>query len=483
MSSTTSGYPDTLLFIDGKWRGGVDGKTIDVIDPATDERIGTVAHASKVDLDAALAAVERGFKLWSATSAYDRSKIMRKAAELLRERAGDIAAIMTREQGKPVGEAKGEILAGADVIDWFAEEARRTYGQIIPARVPGVTQMAIKVPVGPVAAFTPWNFPINQVVRKLSAAIAAGCSIIVKAPEETPASPAELIRAFVDAGIPAGVVNLVYGVPAEISEYLIPHPVIRKISFTGSTPIGKQLAALAAQHMKLATMELGGHAPAIIFDDANIEKAVKILAVSKFRNAGQVCVSPTRFLVQEGVYDSVVDSFTQAAKAIKVGNGLEAGIEMGPLANERRIPALEALINDAVENGAELKTGGRRIGNVGNFFEPTVLSNVPKHARIMNEEPFGPVAVFSPFSTLDEVIDEANRLPFGLASYAFAGSADTVQQLGLRIEAGMTTINHAGLALPEVPFGGIKDSGHGTEGGSEAINAYLHTKFVTQSAA
>lgn len=483
MSSTTSGYPDTLLFIDGKWRGGVDGKTIDVIDPATDERIGTVAHASKVDLDAALAAVERGFKVWSATSAYDRSKIMRKAAELLRERAGDIAAIMTREQGKPVGEAKGEILAGADVIDWFAEEARRTYGQIIPARVPGVTQMAIKVPVGPVAAFTPWNFPINQVVRKLSAAIAAGCSIIVKAPEETPASPAELIRAFVDAGIPAGVVNLVYGVPAEISEYLIPHPVIRKISFTGSTPIGKQLAALAAQHMKLATMELGGHAPAIIFDDANIEKAVKILAVSKFRNAGQVCVSPTRFLVQEGVYDSVVDSFTQAAKAIKVGNGLEAGIEMGPLANERRIPALEALINDAVENGAELKTGGRRIGNVGNFFEPTVLSNVPKHARIMNEEPFGPVAVFSPFSTLDEVIDEANRLPFGLASYAFAGSADTVQQLGLRIEAGMTTINHAGLALPEVPFGGIKDSGHGTEGGSEAINAYLHTKFVTQSAA
>lgn len=483
MSKTTSGYPDTLLFIDGKWRGGVDGKTIDVIDPATDERIGTVAHASKVDLDTALAAIERGFKLWSATSVYDRSKIMRKAAELLRERADGIAAIMTREQGKPVGEAKGEILAGADVIDWFAEEARRTYGQIIPARVPGVTQMAIKVPVGPVAAFTPWNFPINQVVRKLSAAIAAGCSIIVKAPEETPASPAELIRAFVDAGIPAGVVNLVYGVPAEISEYLIPHPVIRKISFTGSTPIGKQLAALAAQHMKLATMELGGHAPAIIFNDANIEKAVKVLAVSKFRNAGQVCVSPTRFLVQEGVYDSVVDSFTQAAKAIKVGNGLEAGIEMGPLANERRIPALEALINDAVENGAELKTGGRRIGNVGNFFEPTVLSNVPKHARIMNEEPFGPVAVFSSFSTLDEVIDEANRLPFGLASYAFAGSADTVQQLGLRIEAGMTTINHAGLALPEVPFGGIKDSGHGTEGGSEAINAYLYTKFVTQSAA
>src|SRR5690606_21718659 len=386
----------------------------------------------------------------------------------------------TREQGKPLAEARGETMAGADVIDWFAEEARRTYGWVIPARQPGVMQTAVKLPVGPVAAFTPWNFPINQVVRKLSAALGAGCSIIVKAPEETPASPAELIRAFVDAGIPAGVVNLVYGVPAEISEYLIPHPVIRKISFTGSTPVGKQLAALAGQHMKLATMELGGHAPAIIFDDADVGKAVKMLAGSKFRNAGQVCISPTRFLVQEGVYDKVVGSFTEAAKAIRVGGGLEEGVQMGPLANERRIPALEALIQDAVDNGAELKTGGKRIGNKGNFFEPTVLSNVPKKARIMNEEPFGPVAVFSPFSTLDEAVDEANRLPFGLASYAFTGSADTAHQLGMRIEAGMTTINHIGLALPEVPFGGIKDSGHGTEGGSDAIDAYLTTKFVTR---
>ena len=480
MSENTSGYPDTRLFIDGEWRDGIEGKTIDVIDPATDEVIGKVAHATIADLDAALAAVEKGFRTWSATSAFERSKLMRKAADILRERAGDIALVMTREQGKPLDQAKGEVLAGADVIDWFAEEARRTYGQIIPARAAGVTQMAIKLPVGPVAAFTPWNFPINQVVRKLSAAIAAGCSIIVKAPEETPGSPAELIRAFVDAGIPAGVVNLVYGVPAEISEYLIPHPVIRKISFTGSTPVGKQLAALAAQHMKLSTMELGGHAPAIIFDDADIDKAVKVMALSKFRNAGQVCVSPTRFLVQNSVYDKVVGSFTEAAKAVKVGNGMEKGIDMGPLANERRIPALEALVNDAVERGAELKTGGRRIGNKGNFFEPTVLSNVPKDARIMNEEPFGPVAVFSPFTTVDEAIDEANRLPFGLASYAFTGSADTASQLGLRIEAGMTTINHNGLALPEVPFGGIKDSGYGTEGGSEAINAYLVTKFVTQ---
>lgn len=479
MSESTSGYPDTRLLINGEWRDGVDGKTIDVFDPVTDESIGKVAHASKADLDAALAAVDKGFRIWSATSAFERSKLMRKAAEILRERADRIAVLMTREQGKPLDQAKGEVLAGADIIDWFAEEARRTYGQIIPARAAGVMQMAIKLPVGPVAAFTPWNFPINQVVRKLSAAVAAGCSIIVKAPEETPASPAELIRAFVDAGIPAGVVNLVYGVPAEISEYLIPHPVIRKISFTGSTPVGKQLAALAAGHMKLSTMELGGHAPAIIFEDANIEQAVKVMAAAKFRNAGQVCVSPTRFLVQDSVYDKVVGSFTEAAKAVKVGNGMEPSVEMGPLANERRIPALEALINDALEHGAELKTGGHRIGNKGNFFEPTVLSNVPKDARIMNEEPFGPVAVFNPFTTLDEAIEEANRLPFGLASYAFTGSADTANQLGLRIEAGMTTINHNGLALPEVPFGGVKDSGYGTEGGSEAINAYLVTKFVT----
>lgn len=482
MADTSLNYPDTQLLIDGEWRDGAAG-SLPVVDPATGETIGKVAKAAKSDLDAALAAVDRGFKVWSETSAFERSKIMRKAAALLRERSDRVAAIMTREQGKPLAEAKGEIMAGADTIEWFAEEARRTYGQIIPARASGVMQMAIKLPVGPVAAFTPWNFPINQIVRKLSASLGAGCSIIVKAPEETPASPAELIRVFVDAGVPAGVVNLVYGEPAEISEYLIPHPVIRKISFTGSTPVGKHLAALAGKHMKLATMELGGHAPAIVFEDADLDKAVSVLSMAKFRNAGQVCVSPTRFLVQDRVYDEVVDKFTGVAKSLKVASGAEQGVQMGPLANERRIPALESLIQDAVDNGAELKTGGRRIGNKGNFFEPTVLSNVPKEARIMNEEPFGPVAVFTPFSTVDDAIEEANRLPFGLASYAFTGSAQTAQQLGMRIEAGMTTINHNGLALPEVPFGGVKDSGHGTEGGSEAIEAYLTTKFVSHFAA
>jgi succinate-semialdehyde dehydrogenase/glutarate-semialdehyde dehydrogenase len=476
-------YPDTRLLIDNKWRNASDDSWIDVVDPSTGERIGRVAKATTGDLDTALEAATKGFKTWSVTSALDRARIMRRAADLMRDRADAIAVLMTREQGKPLAEAKGETLAAADIIDWFAGEAQRTYGQIIPGRSPGVLQMSIKLPIGPVAAFTPWNFPINQAVRKMSAAVAAGCSIIVKAPEETPASPAELVKAFVDAGAPAGVVNLVYGIPAEVSSYLIPHPVIRKISFTGSTPVGKTLASLAGAHMKPATMELGGHAPAIICADADIDKAVKLLAASKYRNAGQVCVSPTRFLVQESVYGQVVERFTGAAAAIKVGNGLDAGVQMGPLANERRIPALEALIQDAVDQGAKLKTGGRRIGNKGNFFEPTVIADVSASARIMNEEPFGPVAVFSPFATVDDAIAEANRLPFGLASYAFTGSADTAMRFGTEIEAGMTTINHLGLALPEVPFGGVKESGHGTEGGSEAIDAYMVTKFVTQTAA
>jgi len=473
-------YKDVQLFINGHWTASASARTIAVINPATEEIIGHIAHANRQDLDAALTAAQAGFAIWRNTSAFERSKIMRRAADIVRERASDIAQLMTLEQGKPLAEAKGETLGAADTIDWFAEEARRTYGRLVPARVAGAYQMVIKEPVGPVAAFTPWNFPLNQVVRKLSAALAAGCSIIVKAPEETPASPAELIRAFADAGIPAGVINLVYGVPAEISEYLIAHPIIKKISFTGSTPVGKQLAALAGQHMKRATMELGGHAPAIIFDDADIETAAKQLAIAKFRNAGQVCVSPTRFLVQKNVLDAFVDKFISTASQIKVGDGSVAGTTMGPLANERRITALQALIADAVEQGAQLRLGGKRIGNKGYFFEPTVLTNVPLSARAMNEEPFGPLALINSFDTLDEAIAEANRLPFGLAAYAYARSAATKHALASRVESGMLTMNHLGLALPEVPFGGIKDSGYGSEGGSEAIEAYVNTKFVSQ---
>src|ERR1700734_3293191 len=353
-------YPNVQLYIDGKWRPAASGKTIPVLNPATEEVVGTVAHADKADLDEALAAAEKGFKAWRAVSALERSKVMRKAADLIRERAEKIATIMTIEQGKILAEAKVETMSAADTIEWFAEEGRRTYGRLIPARLPGVYQMAIKDPVGPVAAFTPWNFPINQVVKKMSAALAAGCSIIVKAPEETPASPAELIRAFADAGVPAGVINLVYGVPSEISEYLIPHPTIRKISFTGSTVVGKHLAALAGQHMKRATMELGGHAPVIIFDDADVDVAAKTMAGAKYRNAGQVCVSPTRMLIQEKVYDQFVSGFVTHAKKLKVAEGLEAGTTMGPLANARRITAMETFIGDAQQKGATVQTGGNR---------------------------------------------------------------------------------------------------------------------------
>ncbi|MGA8401705.1 MAG: NAD-dependent succinate-semialdehyde dehydrogenase [Stellaceae bacterium] len=474
-------YSDVLLFIDGQWTKAAGGRSIPVVNPATGEPIGTVAHADKADLDRALEAADKGFRAWRKVSAFDRSKVMRKAADLLRSRVDAIAPLLTLEQGKPLPEAKGETLAGADVIDWFAEEARRAYGRVIPARAEGVYQLVVKEPVGPVAAFTPWNFPINQVVRKLSCALAAGCSIIIKAPEETPAAPAELIRCFADAGVPAGVINLVYGIPSEISEYLIPHPIIRKISFTGSTAVGKQLAAIAGAHMKRVTMELGGHAPSIVFDDADVDLAAKLLSVNKLRNAGQVCVSPTRLLVQEGVYDQFVGKFTEGVKAARIGDGMESGTQMGPMANERRITAMEAFIGDAVQKGAHLQTGGNRIGNKGNFFEPTVLTDVPMDSRIMSEEPFGPVAVIAPFKSFDDVVEEANRLPYGLAAYAYTRSAKTAQAIAAAVETGMISINHHGLALPEVPFGGVKDSGYGSEGGSEAIEAYLNTKFVTQA--
>jgi succinate-semialdehyde dehydrogenase/glutarate-semialdehyde dehydrogenase len=474
-------YQNTSLLIDGRWRSSASGKTIAVFNPATEEQIGTVAHADRADLDEALAAADKGFKLWRAVAPFERAKIMRKAAALMRERVDNIATLMTMEQGKILAEAKAETLVAADVIEWFAEESRRTYGRVIPARGPGIYQIAIKEPVGPVAAFTPWNFPIYQVCRKLSAALSSGCSIIVKAPEETPASPAELLRAFVDAGVPDGVINLVFGVPAEISEYLIPHPIIRKISFTGSTAVGKQLAALAGLHMKRATMELGGHAPAIVFDDADITSAVKIISGAKFRNAGQVCTAPTRLLVQDKVYKDFVDGFTEAAKAIKVGNGLAPESNMGPLANSRRVSAVEGLVQDAVGKGGKLAAGGHRVGNKGYFFEPTVITDVSKDARAMNEEPFGPLALISSFSSFDEVAEEANRLPYGLASYAFTSSTKTATAIGAAIESGMVGINNVALALPENPFGGVKDSGYGSEGGTEAMEAYLITKFISQT--
>ncbi len=472
-------YPNTQLFINGQWQDAADGRTLAVINPATGKEIGRVAQAGKADLDLALAAAQKGFETWRDMTAADRSKVMRRAADLMRQRAGDIGRLLTQEQGKPLAEAKGEAMAAADIIEWFAEEGFRVYGRIVPSRGSlAVRQMVLKDPVGPVAAFTPWNFPINQVVRKVGAALAAGCSMLVKAAEETPAAPAELIRAFADAGLPPGVLGLVFGDPAEISSYLIPHPVIRKITFTGSTAVGKQLAAMAGQHMKRVTMELGGHAPVIIAEDADVALAVKAAGGAKFRNAGQVCISPTRFLVHESLRNEFAAALARQAQGLKVGDGMTEGTQMGPLANPRRVTAMAEFTRDAVERGATLLSGGERIGDAGNFWQPTILTDVPRDAKVFNEEPFGPMAAISSFNTLEEAIAEANRLPFGLAGYAFTRSLKNADLLSRRVEVGMLWINMPAMPSAEMPFGGMKDSGYGSEGGPEAIEAYLNVRSV-----
>ncbi len=472
-------YPNTQLFINGQWLDANNGKTLPVVNPATGKSIGNVAHANQHDLELALASAEKGFEVWRKFTAIERAKLMRKAAGILRERAGDIATILTLEQGKPLNEASAEIMAAVDVIEWMADEGMRIYGRIIPSRNLAVSQMVIKEPVGPVAAFTPWNFPVIQVVRKLCAALATGCSIIIKAPEETPASPAALIRAFQDAGIPNGVIGLVFGDPAEISNYLIPHPIIRKITFTGSTFVGKQLASLAGAHMKRVTMELGGHAPVIICEDADIELAVKSLVGAKFRNAGQVCISPSRFFVQKQIEEEFSAAFSEASKLFKIGNGVTEGVMMGPLANERRLEAMQVLLDDALTHGATLLAGGARLGHVGNFFAPTVLSNVSSKSKLFNQEPFGPIAAIQAFDSIESVIAEANRLPFGLASYAYTRSLKNAHQLSHELRVGMLWINQPAAAYPEAPFGGVKDSGYGSEGGPEAFDSYLISKSVS----
>lgn len=475
-------YPNTRLYIGGEWRDASDGRTLDVVNPVSGEVIGQVAHASKIDLEHAVEAVAEGFRKWSAISAFERYKIIRKAASLLRDRLEEAARLLTTDEGKPLAESRLEVNSCADLLDWFAEEGRRTYGRIIPARSLSVQQYAVREPVGPAVGFTPWNFPMSQIVRKLGPGISAGCSIIIKGPEEAPAAPAVLFDCLHQAGVPAGVVNLVFGTPSQISEYLVPHPAIRKVSFTGSVQVGKHLASLAGLHMKRVTMELGGHAPVIVADDANIDAATTALVSSKFRNAGQVCISPTRFLIQSKVHDEFLDVFVKKTKALKVGDGLAEGTQVGPLINERRRAAVESLIEDAVSKGAKIETGGHRIGNSGYFFEPTILSGVNTDMRAMNEEPFGPVALVKSFTDLDEAITEAGRLPFGLGSYAWTSSASNARRLAQGVQAGMLSINHIGLGLPETPYGGVRDSGYGYEGGSEALEAYMNTRFITHDA-
>lgn len=472
---------EALLFIDGEWSVGAGADFKPIHNPATGEVVGRHAMAERADLDRALESAQRAFKVWSRVPAFERYKILRRAAEELRSSSQETARLLTIEQGKPLAESRMEVVSAADIIDWLAEESRRAYGRLIPARTPEVRQLVVKEPVGPVAAFSPWNFPIGQAIRKVGAALAAGCSIILKGPEETPASCAALVRAFDRAGIPPGVLNLVYGEPAAISTHLIASPIIRKLSFTGSTAVGKQLAALGGQHMKRMTMELGGHAPVLVFDDADLSRAVQTLAAGKFRNAGQICASPTRFLVQESVYEKFCETFAGLARSIIVGNGLDDGVQMGPLAHERRVEAMESLVHDARDNGARVTLGGERLGTTGQFFAPTVLTDVSASARIMNVEPFGPIAPIMPFRDLADAVSEANRLSYGLAAYVWTNSASRIAELSAALECGMVSINHAGLALAETPFGGVKDSGYGSEGGSEALEAYLTPKFVTEA--
>jgi succinate-semialdehyde dehydrogenase / glutarate-semialdehyde dehydrogenase len=471
-------YERVQLYIDGEWTDGSGSRRQDIVNPATTEILGTVPLAEGADLDRALAAAGRGFRLWRDLPVDERVGILHRAANLVRERAGAIGKTMTIEQGKPLPEARGEVMRVAKLLDWDAEEAKREYGRIIPVDV-DTELTVIHEPIGPVAGFTPWNFPAGSPMRKIAAALSAGCSIVLKASEETPGTACALVRCFEEAGVPAGVLNLVFGVPAEVSERLIASPVTRLVAFTGSIPVGKQLAGLAAREMKPTLMELGGHAPVIVCQDADPEQAAARTAASKFVNAGQVCTSPSRILVHERLHDQFVDALVRAAEAVKVGDGLDDGVRMGPMANDRRLAATEEFVSDAVGRGASVACGGERLERDGWFYPPTVLTGVPLDARVMNQEPFGPIAPVISFGDLGDALEIANSLPYGLAAYAFTESAATAGELKRGLEAGILSINHCGGSVPEAPSGGVKESGHGKEGGSEGLEAYLVTKRVS----
>ncbi len=475
----STGYETLALYIDGKFVQAEGRKTESVLNPASGEVLAQLPHASREDLDAALAAAQRAFTTWSRTSPLERSAILRKVAELARARADAIGRNITLDQGKPVAEAVGEVTVCAEHAEWHAEECRRIYGRVIPARRSDVRQLVLREPVGVCAAFTPWNFPFNQAIRKMVAALGSGCTLVLKGPETAPSAVVALARLFHDAGLPAGCLNIVWGVPGEVSEYLIKSPIVRKVSFTGSIPVGKQLAALAGAHMKRGTWELGGHSPVIVFDDANVEQAAITLGRLKVRNAGQVCVSPSRFFVQKGVYDRFAAKFIETMSSTKVGDGLDKATQMGPLAHARRVDVMQAFVEDARSHGGEIVFGGARLKSPGNFFSPTIVTGLPDHAKLMTEEPFGPIAPLAPFSDPAEAIRRANSLPYGLAAYVFTESLKTATNVSNALESGMININHFGMALSETPFGGVKDSGIGSEGGAETFDGYLVTKFVT----
>ncbi|MEF2548952.1 NAD-dependent succinate-semialdehyde dehydrogenase [Aurantimonas sp. E1-2-R+4] len=473
-------YRDLELYIDGAWRGASNGATRAVTDPATEDTLGSIAEATEADIDAALTAARAGFSVWRRVGTWERAKLIRKASDLIRERADEIATLMSVETGKPLAEAKGEVNAAADQFEWYSEETKRIYGQIIESRTADSRMAVIHQPVGVVAAFSAWNFPALLPARKIAAALAAGCSIIIKPAGEAPASCAALVRACHDAGVPSGVVNFLTGQSDMIARRLIASPIVRKVSLTGSIPVGKQILHLAADGVKKVSMELGGHAPVVVFDDVDAEKAAEVCANTKFRNCGQVCISPTRFYVHESKYEAFARRFAEVAKSLKVGRGMEEGVQMGPLANRRGLETIQELVADARQRGAEVLAGGSvpAEANRGFFFEPTVLGQVPDDARIMREEPFGPVAPLTTFTTYDEVMERANALPFGLAGYVFSNDLRTATRAYEDLEVGMVGVNEMLLATAEAPFGGVKESGMGREGGSFGIGDYLETKYV-----
>jgi succinate-semialdehyde dehydrogenase/glutarate-semialdehyde dehydrogenase len=476
----THHYPELSLYIDGEFIGRSGRETRAVHDPATAQVLGQLPLASRSDLERSVAAAERAFREWRHVSPLDRSAVLRKAAHLMRERAESIAHGITLDNGKPLPEAMGEVQGSAELAEWHAEEGRRIYGRVVPPRQPAVRQIVVREPVGVCAAFSPWNFPLNQAMRKVAAAIAAGCTVVLKGPEESPSAVVALAQVLHEAGLPAGVFNAVWGEPAEVSAFLIESPAVRQVSFTGSVRVGKQLASLAGLHMKRVTMELGGHAPVIVCDDADVERAATMLARYKMRNAGQVCVSPTRFYVQRGAYPRFLRNFSETIASTEVGSGLDPKVQMGPLIQARRVAAMQDFMHDARAHGARVLTGGMRLPRPGHFFAPTVVADVPDAARLMQEEPFGPIAPVTPFDGIDEVLRRANSLPFGLASYVFTESLKNATALSNGLEAGMVNVNHFGMAPSELPFGGVKDSGMGSEGGTETFDSYLVTKLITQ---
>ena len=467
---------DVPLYIGGSWRRTAE--TLPIINPATEDVIGTVAVAGLQDLEDALAAAAEGFRAWSRTSPWKRSEIILKASALMRERAEEIARSITVENGKSLTEARLEVIRGCEFFEWDAGECVRLYGRVIPSE-PGIRYMVVHEPIGPVAAFSPWNFPMSQPARKIAGAIASGCSVIMKASEETPSGVMHIARAFEDAGLPAGVLNLVFGIPAQISEFLIPRDEIRMIAFTGSTAVGKHLTEIAARHMKPALMELGGHAPVIVCDDADPVAAGVLCAGRKYRNSGQVCTSPTRFFVHESIYQRFTAAFVEKAQSIKVGDGLDSTTQMGPVANGRRIEALQALVDDGRARGAKILCGGHRLEKRGYFFAPTAMAELPDDARAMQEEPFGPLALINPVRSIDEALEKANSLPFGLAAYGFTRSAANVDRIVSGLEAGNVSINTLEASRAETPFGGVKESGLGREGGTEGILHYMIVKNIS----